>query len=181
MVEIKKEFWDQMSKEGTQEGQLKDDLQDLENFFLNDINLSEDVFKKDTHVFTPEFLEPVNEKLDNVLNNYDFLTEKEREVKHNNFIADLSENLYMILEKKAFCVIRVPSFKIYNFMKAFSNIIDEDMFYIEKDKIYVRLMVKYNTNIMEYDLGRIFDSRCGQSSCCRFFGQHLYCGIHIYF
>jgi len=152
MVEIKKEFWDQMSKEGTQEGQLKDELQDLKNFFLNDINLPEDVFKKDTHVFTPEFLGTVNEKLDNVLNNYDFLTKKEREVKHKNFIADLSDDLHMILERKAFCVIKVPSFKIYNFMKAFSNIIDEDVFYIEKDRIYVRLMDPSRICLMEVEL-----------------------------
>ncbi len=152
MVEIKKEFWDQMSKEGTQEGQLKNELQDLKNYFLNDLNLPEDVFKKDAHAFTPEFLGTVNEKLDNVLNNYDFLMKKERELKHKNFIADLSDDLYMILEKKAFCAIRVPSFKIYNFMNAFSNIVDEDMFYIEKDRIYVRLMDPSRICLMEVKL-----------------------------
>jgi len=152
MVEIKKEFWNQMSEKGTQEGQLKNELQDLKDFFLNDINLPENVFRKDTHVFTPELLGLVNTKLDNLLNNYDFLTEKERELQKKNFMTDLSKDLYMILEKKAFCVIRVPSFKIYNFMKAFSNIIDEDMFYIEKDRIYVRLMDPSRICLMEVEL-----------------------------
>lgn len=152
MVEIKKEFWDQMSKKGTQEGQLKNELHDLKNFFFDDIILTENVFEKDTHAFTPEFLGLVNKKLNTILNNYDFLTERERERRQNNFTTDLSDDLYMILEKKAFSVIRVSSYKIYNFMKAFSNITDEDMFYIEEDKIYVKLMDPSRICLMEVEL-----------------------------
>jgi len=37
-------------------------------------------------------------------------------------------------------------------MKAFSNIIDEDMFYIEKDRIYVRLMDPSRICLMEVEL-----------------------------
>jgi len=33
----------------------------------------------------------------------------------------------MILERKAFCSLKVPSYRLLLFMKAFSNIIDEDM------------------------------------------------------
>jgi len=73
MVEIKKEFWNQMSEKGTQEGQLKNELQDLKDYFLYNADLPENVFKKDTNIFTPEFFEQVHEKLNTILNNYDFL------------------------------------------------------------------------------------------------------------
>ncbi len=152
MVEIKKEFWDQMSKKGTQEGQLKNELRDLRGYFLDNANLSEEVFKKDTNIFTTKFLEHVDKRLNTILNNYDILTEKERELQQKNFMTDLSNDLHMILERKAFCVIRVPSFKIYNFMNAFSNIIDEDMFFIEEERIYVRLMDPSRICLMEVEL-----------------------------
>ncbi len=71
-----------------------------------------------------------------------------------NLIIFYTPITYMskFLEEKAFCVIRVPSYKIYNFMKAFSNITDGDMFYIEEDKIYVKLMDPSRISLMEVEL-----------------------------
>jgi len=58
----------------------------------------------------------------------------------------------MILERKAFCSLKVGSNQLYLFMKAFSNVIDEDMFYIKEDKIYVRLMDSSRIYLMEVEL-----------------------------
>ncbi|MBA7505136.1 hypothetical protein ES706_03799 [subsurface metagenome] len=52
MVEIKKEFWNQMSRKRTKKGQLKHELRDLRDYFLYIANLQENVFKIDANILT---------------------------------------------------------------------------------------------------------------------------------
>lgn len=101
-------------KERYQEGQLKNDLRDLRDYFSNDLNLPKEVFQKDLEILTIKFLEQVDEKLNIILNNYDFLTEKGQEDKRKNFMTNLSNDLYMILEKNVFSSLKVPPYRLYS-------------------------------------------------------------------
>lgn len=87
-------------------------LRNLFHFLISrdNFNSLKQVFQKDTEIFINKFLKEVNEKLDNILKNYDFLTERELIEKKENFIAQLSDVFNMILNIKAFCVIKVPSY-----------------------------------------------------------------------
>lgn len=87
-------------------------LRNLFHFLISrdNFNSLKQVFQKDTEIFINKFLKEVNEKLDNILKNYDFLAERELIEKKENFIAQLSDVFNMILNIKAFCVIKVPSY-----------------------------------------------------------------------
>lgn len=63
------------------------------------------------------------------------LTKKELESKKRNFITELSNDLYMILVRKAFCSLKIPSYQILDYTRMVFFIVPRvEEVEIEKDE-----------------------------------------------
>jgi len=78
----------------------------------------------------------VNERFNAILDTYDFFTEKDREEKRENLIDNLSNDLYMILEKKDFCSLKVPSYQIYFFIL---------IYYLQSSRLSRQIIQEFKT------------------------------------
>ncbi|TFG21221.1 MAG: hypothetical protein EU529_13800 [Promethearchaeota archaeon] len=139
MVEAEKNYdWAGLAKKGEQDKELKEKLNTL--LFSYDDKSSSSIFVSKTNTFQKKFSSEINSKLDTIFAEHPSIKPKEIAQRKKSFLKRLNEKLNLLINKKAFCKITLPSYPIHKFFEAFSSIIDEIEFLPTKDYIKIRAM-----------------------------------------
>lgn len=154
MVKVKNDlsnYWDNIAEKGNKERDLKKELNSLELYYYGKVPL-DSIFIENSEDFSKQFSKKLNEKLESILIKYKFFSDEEIDQKKNKFISKLNENLSLIIKKKSFCRISFPAYPLYLFLLAFSSILEQAQFSIEKNQITVKGMdenkiVYFNLNM----------------------------------
>ena len=141
------DYWKKLAKKGDLEARL---LRTIEDYFNNLITkFSENFQKIGINKPIELFIDKINKKLDNIFNQFDSLNIQDKKKRKTIFIHKLKKTIDHVISKKALCIVKFPSYHLYQFFLAFSSLVNEIEFNINKNQIKARGLISTKNLLIE--------------------------------